>query len=350
MSGRRLNHQGFSTILQKHSLGGGSKKGSSTKEIARKAVEEEWKRNQKRKRSGLGGDSSDEEDGDERDRGKRGRKSQKDEEEEDDEFEFSQDYRDRAKERREGKPPADTFTDTKEESAYPTDPALPPPTKGLNLSLARKLRKEMKEAGANGSKESNRPAIFTELPTMEQAISTLESIASEEISLSASFLIDRTSLDYIQGLVKLQNQAVQSQPIISCTLAGKKMQRSRLVVSLNGNISDLKRSWEIPREVTNSNPSSNMAQPCMDLPIIQKIEAILKTIKKSQNPFSSRRNNKILDTFRPCEGEVEAGKTSSKTTPENTIQQSEAQASDEDDDDIFGGLDDYSPPAPSAKQ
>jgi len=349
MSGRRLNHQGFSTLLQKQSSGGGgSNKGttSSTKAIARKAVEEEWKRNQKRKRSGHGGDSSDEEDDD---RGKHDRKNQKNEEEEDDIFEYSQDYRDRAKERREGKPPADTVSDVKDESVDPTDPALPPPTKGLDLSLARKLRKEMKEMGVNGKKETDGPPIFTELPTMEQATSTLESIASEDVTSSASSLIDSTTLDYIQGLVKLQNQAAQPQSSISCTLAGKKIQLSRLVVNLNGNISDLKRSWEIPREVTNSNPG-NMAQPCLDLPMIQKIEAILKPTKKSRNPIASSNNNKILDTLKQREDEVEASKSSSQTAPKSTIQETEAQGSDEDDDDIFGGMDDYVPPAPKAKQ
>ncbi|KAL3945524.1 MAG: hypothetical protein SGBAC_000423, partial [Bacillariaceae sp.] len=128
MSGRRMNHQGFSSLLNKSSEGSKKSGNSSTKAIARKAVEDEFKRNRGRKRSGHGGDSSDEEDEDRRDRGK---KKHKAEEEEDDTFEFSQDYRDRAKERREGKPPADTpGGDAKDESAYPTaDPALPPPTK-----------------------------------------------------------------------------------------------------------------------------------------------------------------------------------------------------------------------------
>lgn len=353
MSGRRLNHQGFSAFLQNNqsSSGGGSAKtraSSSTKEIARKAVEDEWKRNQKRKRSGRGGDSSDEEDDHWRDRGKFQRKQQRTEEEEDDIFEFSQDYRDRAKERREGKPPANTDSDGKDESKDQMDPVLPPPTKGLDVSLARKLRNEIKE-NSDGKKASDDPMIFTKLPTMEEATITLESIASEDNQSSSSTMIDSNTLDYIGGLVKMKKNSTQMPKTISCTLAGKKLQRSRLVVNLNVNTSDLKRSWEIPREVTNSNSSSNNVQPSLDLSLIRKIEAILKPMNKSHNQAARSSSKTKLKKSTQGSDKVDARKFSPRITLKTT-QEKEAQVSDDDDDDIFKDLDDYVPQAPKVKQ
>lgn len=292
-----MNNEGFAALVRKQA------KISSTKEIARKAVEEEWQRNKKRRR---GGSSSDEESDDGR---SNKRKNKIEKEEEDDIFEPSMDYRDRAKERRDGKPSLSKQHDDE------TLQLNQLPSKGLDVSLARKIRKHLKSENDEGLKAEDGPAIFTSLPSLAEAKRVLQQATASDQPLSSSFV------EYAQ---KILDQEIGNKPKkIECSLAGKHVQRSRLALTLDGCPSDVKRSWEVPREVTHTTMFHD--SPRLDMLLIENIEKALP-----------KKRSTVADIKAP-KSAISGGQ---RAVPECDNEDSE------DDDDIFGGLDDYVAPTP----
>eukprot|EP00980_Cylindrotheca_fusiformis_P009357 scaffold2047_cov129-Cylindrotheca_fusiformis.AAC.36 len=292
-----MNNAGFADLVRKQS------KTSSTKEIARKAVEEEWKRKKKRRRGG--GDSSDEESDSDRPR----RKKKEVDEEKEEKFEPSADYRDRAKERREGKPGAPREDDDE------TLQLAQAPAKGLDVSLARKIRQELKSNDNDDLKSDHEQTIVSSLPTLEQATKVMQQfISSDQPGSSTMVEYVQKSLDQMLGIKTKK---------VNCGVAGKHVQRSRLVLALDGCPSDLKRSWEVPREVTQA--SSFHDFPRLDLELLEKIDKALPKKRLSRDMKFSKSENE-------------------PPGPSSTQGPVKADAEEEDDEDIFGGLDDYVAP------
>lgn len=301
-----MNNDGFADLVRKQS------KISSTKAIARKAVEEEWKRNKKKR--GRGGPSSDEgSDEDERPR----RKNKVEDEDEDDTFELSADYRDRAKERREGKPSGGPTG--KDDSLQLQDNHLLP-SKGLDVSLARKIREEMKRDNDSEQKEEDDgPAFFTTLPTLEEATKVMQQVTTLDDNQVSS-----TIMEYVQ---KVLDQTLGIKPKnIKCSLAGKHIQRSRLALALDGCPTDLKRSWEAPREVTHTSTFHDYQR--LDMELIERIDKALPHRRYVLDTKVTKNENALGQGAVPAEEKVS----------------SQDEREQDDDGDIFGDLDDYVAP------
>jgi len=177
-----MNNDAFKNLVRTE-----AKKGAlagSSKVIARKAVEEEFRKKKKRRRGGGGYASSSDEDGDDDDRQSSKKNSKKQQQQEEDkkkkeddakaiEKDLSARYRDRAKERREGKLAA-TTTDESSTAAAATAAAasnnfliIPHNIKGLDLELARKERRELQTRYGGGNNNRSTPTATTTTTTKE---------------------------------------------------------------------------------------------------------------------------------------------------------------------------------------
>lgn len=306
-----MNNAGFAEMVRKRSGV------SSTKEIARKAVEDDWKRNKKRKRKGGGGSSSDSDFDDEPIRSKRDKKSNQNEEDEDDIFELSAEYRDRAKERRDGKT-------NEKDNANEDNAETHLPTKGLDLSLVRKRRKEIKDTDESEDSHRNNDASvdFKSLPTMEDAIGCLRKFSNGDDS-NMTFKSNSTITEYTS---KLLEQIIKNQrKSVTMGVAGKNIQQSRLALAIDGSPSNLKRSWEKPREIKHSSTINGLNPLHAD--IIETIKQVFPKQKYQQENQLAQgvAGSKPTDNANPSQ------------EPTKTVE------SEEEEDDIFGGLDDYIP-------
>ena len=343
----KMDNDAFQALVRNRTLG------KSTKQIAREAVEDEHQRNQKkrkRKRGGGGGDDDSSEEEEEEDHSRRPKNQQEDDfrrlvprsvsaaatsqEEEEEEV-----YRDRAKERREGKHNGD---DERETADYDIVPK-----KGLDLNLARKVKKSMQKTEddkdssiqpivANAAVSSS--SMSSSLPTLEEAKTVLQNFVEES---SSTIQISSALSGYLFQFVETKSIQKKSANMIKCGLAGRTIQRSRLALSLNGHPSDLARSWEQPREITHPNTGNNLDpynKPRLDAQVIAQISRVLPgpkyvsigSWKTEVLPFKTENN----DTT------VQAKSIDNKDT--NAVEQD-----DNSDEDIFGGLENYAPPAPS---
>ena len=330
-----MNNDGFAEMVRKRSGV------SSTKEIARKAVEDDWKRSKKRKRKGGGGGGSSSESDyeDDRQRSKRDKMSRKldrdddeEDDDDDDDDELSTEYRDRAKERREGK------LDKEEENATKDNNTTSSlfPTRGLDLSLARKIRKEMKDTNNLEQTENNDKVSgdFKSLPSMEDAFSTLKDFANDgnDDSSTAAIVI------YVR---KILGQTMKSRPTnnVKCSLAGRNIQQSRLALAIDGTGCpiNLKRTWERPRELKHSS-TMNSTEP-LDTEVIEKINKAFRKNKFDMQETSGTANKETNDGKRRKQEQQRATNNNTKAKTEETSAKDES----DEDDDIFGGLDDYVP-------
>jgi hypothetical protein len=304
-----MNNDGFADLVRKQSTI------SSTKAIARKAVEEEWKRNKKKR--GRGKSSSDEESDEEE---RPWRKNKVEDEDADDAVELSADYRDRAKERREGKPSGGPTQE--DDSMQLQDNHHILPAKGLDVSLARKMREDMKRDNDSEQKEDDGPAFFTTLPTLEEATKVMQQAVTLENQVSST--MSSTMVEYVQ---KVLDQTLGTQPKnIKCSLAGKHIQRSRLALALDGCPTDLKRSWEAPREVTHTSTFHDSQR--LDMELIERIDKALPLKRYVLDNKVTRNENSLGQGAVPAEEKI------------SSLEEREQ----EDNDDIFGDLEDYVAP------
>jgi hypothetical protein len=310
--------------------------GSSTKEIARAAVEEEFQkhRNGKRRRQDDHDYLSDSDD-------EGGRKKKKQEvlfrpsqvkmapKTNDDE----QTYRDRAKERREG-------GTTSHPNESPDDPQMSSAglVKGLDLSMVRKERTQLKGDDGGDSisfvveKESS-----ANLPSFEEARADLEHFVHNP---APSFPEELS--EFVVRFVRAKFSMPDSSRRMTTRAEGRALHRTRLVLRPHTHILDRARAWEAPREINRAGAPDLRYVPPLS-------EAVLGYVNRLF-PDRSSKMDKVTSESAPIED-------SQTTTTGQASSQQEAQTvsngfafdgtSNDDDDDIFGGLDDYDPPKAS---
>jgi hypothetical protein len=237
-------------------------KGRSTKEIAREAVEAEFKLgNKKRGRDDDYFSGSD----DERSKHKKGGgprgQDRADSTEQSNDKDPSSNYRDRAKERREGK--IDPNTMTKELDMF-TSGSTPTPI------VARKAPTKKKE----------HLLVADAMPTLDEGKERLHKFAREPSS-------QQIVSSGLSGFIRLLSNRLStsahrpSQSSSHSSATAKAIQRSRLIMSADGNANDYRKAWEIPREVAHPNPNfDKYFRPRLDLEVVNRIEKVVSTKKR----------------------------------------------------------------------
>jgi len=314
---------------------------SSTKQIARAAVEAEFRKRRKgRKRKATDDYSSDSDDEGRRPKSNKKESSSantsvllfrptqvKGSEEE------ASKYRDRAKERREGGEHVDAKTSsTAGDNNDEVDAALPvATTKGLDLSQVRKERALLRRdgGGSDDSENDSDPLPTAELPSLERAQRNLEQFMADPSSLPLSTEESEYLVQFARSVL-LQQKGASTAQHVKCGVEGTTVQRTRLVFCMDAHPSDRPRAWEIPRELMRP-------QSVKDYPNIPPLsEEILQSLER----FFPRK---------PLEDVTQASSTqkdSPKMVAKGGLPVSDPTGGTikDDDDDIFAGLDDYVPP------
>jgi hypothetical protein len=315
----------------------------STKQIAREAVEDEFQRNNKKKRKrGGGGDSSAEEEEDEEgENDRRGRPKRDGKEQEEEEDESANKYRDRAKERREGKVDATMAVIDETTSNNDTTRAGSVPLKGLDRSLARKVKKELQTNNYEPTESSSsKPGTIEvrSLSTAEESKRLLREFVKTSSSDHSTVVVTSGILEYLgQLLAKNEDYSTKT---VEYGVAGRTLQRSRLALALNCHPANITRAWEAPREITNPNHSNQ--EPLIHRPpqlgseLISRIK--LAFINKSKKGWTNRQDTTV--------GKNSETQNSDVAKANGGVPNAIGDESDCDDEDIFGGLNDYVPPAP----
>mmetsp|Transcript_21096 Transcript_21096/g.31333 ORF Transcript_21096/g.31333 Transcript_21096/m.31333 type:complete len:588 (-) Transcript_21096:52-1815(-) len=269
----------------------------TTKEIAREAVERDFEENKRRKRGrgrGGGGDSSSDEEGDDERLTRRWRGEAKDDDNDEDDGEpewkklrkrsktkkdgdDSTKYRDRAKERREGKnrdydnlEEAETVNVLQDEGMSKFlggDERHTHLVKGLDLALADKVRREemVEKRNLGETKEEEEIDLDQIMADATQKKKSAQ-LDLNRLPVSTSSL-GQGMLTYLQSLqhshtiaTNKKTTSTASLPIVTTavhgyntagkfpTAAGLAAQRSTFAFSTIANVGDVLRSWEIPRE------------------------------------------------------------------------------------------------------
>lgn len=326
--------------------------GKSTKEIAREAVEAEFQR--KRKRGGRGGSRNQDYDSDSDDEGNnkhsRGKKNKvessallirpqqvKGKANDDSGNADDSTYRDRAKERREGttvKPETATSDDTEMDLIALSN------KKGLDFSLLKNAKQELDK------QEPDFSSLTISLPTFAEALLALKDFRADPDSYP-------TLHSGVSGyLVHLASTFEQIRPPIEsvvCGVAGRNLQRSRLAMSMEAYPSNHSRAWEAPREMSNPSATTDKREiNFLDNSLLRSIDYYFSGItqRTAAKPQTSSRSKAFPAT------KAESSNVTDTVADENPLEKGPEQQKDtgsdsqDDDDDIFGGLDDYVPPKP----
>lgn len=322
-----MNNEAFRKLVNENGVG------KSTKEIAREAVEEEFKRRRKgRKKEYLSDDDDDEED----DGANRKRKRDFVKEGSSDHIVTVKNtklkapqYRDRAKERREGKAlDYDSLYNTEhvdnEMSKYlGGDESYTHLVKGLDTALAEKVRRL--EKGMLHSLE--RDVDLDEL--MDEAISK----KSDSYSSSSKLILktfDETQKDsitpFVKGMVSYLNGLMAPKvhhsdisPLNNhMPQTGQKVARSILKFSTKANVGDRMRSWELPQETIYS---------------FQEYNKMAKSVSriKSATPLDSNLISKLKTVFATKSNDM----THKSAIIESGLDVHGKSVSQESDEDIF---------------
>ncbi len=380
---RRLVNGDESSSKNDGSKGKGSK---TTKEIAREVVEQEFKE-RKRKRGRDEDYLSDDDDDYDDDRGDSRKQDKKREKEEADAMAEAEEiakekknknkkpkYRNRAKERRDGKFNVDYQDSTgmvnhldEEMSKYlGGDEAHTHLVKGLDKTLADKVRRE-----AMGQREE--PTIAT-APTeddldldqiMEEASSAkareahkakLDKVPKgiKELVPKNSTALSRGMLSYLKKLERQQRQS-PGKGILSIddhtgtiSQAGDTLSRTTFKFSLDANVRDRFKSWELPEETLISSiqheermHSRSTTKTCtpLDRHLIEKIKAVFSGLKKKENNKNPKNSGLKLEKQGSY---VEVKKVINQDPIRNGSDKKTIL--EDSDDDIFGDIGDYIPP------
>jgi len=332
-----MNNDAFQKLVRERANGKGSK------EIAREAVEEEFQQHRRKRRRRGGGSSSDEDGGSNSDndndqrrkKEKQNRQKQKEQKDETEDKESSN-YRDRAKERREGnnmdylesqrllagmkdaeKEAEDA--DLEQISKYlGGDDAHTHLVKGLDLTLAQRASAGKKENA--GSKLKGTTSDKVEAPVFAKNAKQVKALL-EANSVTAVSDLGHDILDYLRSYhLPNQNGAAGSTYVTSSGLA---VQRSTLTFSLQAAPGNFLCSWEIPKEqtyATSDNRAFKKASP-LGIDLLDRIEKVL---------------SKRLPMMEQISSTPSVPSTSRADTEPNS-----GEEADSDDDDIFGNVGDY---------
>lgn len=327
--------------------------GKSTKEIARQAVEAEFQRKKKRGRRGGGRNQDYDSDSDDDNQKNHGRDKKKNKSESsdrpelllrpqqvkgDDGLDESQ-YRDRAKERREGTTIKSENLGTEDSEM---DLVVPSSKKGLDFSLL----KHQKEEREQDTEEIDIYKLQVSLPTMEEARKSLQEFLEDpdmytNLLPGLSEYLTQFALSFDENRPPIEN--------IVCGVAGRNLQRSRLAMSMEAYPSNHARAWEIPREMVN--PSANPDKReinFLDTGLLRSIDNLFA--KNSQRPAVPPPQTSVSATSTKRKSNHSAGGKSKAVEKESVNDNIKADDSDDDDDDIFGGLEEYVPPKPKESE
>jgi hypothetical protein len=341
-----MNNDAFQKLVRERAIE------KSSKEIAREAVEQEFrqhKRKRKRRRGAGGSSDEDDDDGDsDVDDDQKQKKEEKQKQKELKEQQQQQQeqskkgagkkekavskYRDRAKERREGDN-AD-YQDSQrllagvaaaaedgEDDDLETiskflggDEAHTHLVKGLDVTLAkqsgRKQNTSMQPRRAGDVSDSVKAPYFAENKTdAKKLIATDPQLVSE---------LGREMLDY---LCNYHASTRDSSKTVAITPAGLVVQRSTLTFSLQANLGDFVRSWEVPREQTYATTSDGAAYTKASPLPSSLLDRIENTLTKQMS--LAREKTKLVEAL--------------------TRVATDAGGEDDSEDDIFGNVGDYVP-------
>lgn len=337
-----MESETFANLVQ--TQGNYSGDGGSSKEFARKVVKEEFEK-RKRKSGGVYASSSDEED---RNKGRRAKKSKLDEEKEDDEErakaiqeDLASRYRDRAKERREGQGALEeNETEIEDRSEFMI---VPHNKKGLNLTQIRKEREKKQVRTSRLDPQAD--TIRTALPSNKEAMATLLDFVKDATTSSSSIRLSQGMVSYVRGYMKWKTErVVEPSDTISGVSEGRALRNTMFAFAIDGHPSDISRAWQAPRQFTTSptidNGSFISSTPMLTNEVIHQIRSIFQ--KRLQVLNEMKGSCSINDN-------LGGGKYVSSESTEKTQRKSEytANALLDDEEDIFGGLDDDVQPKPA---
>ena len=373
-----MDNDGFKDLVH------GRIQGKTSKQIAREAVEDEFRRS-KRKRGGPKGgndDYSSSDDDDNENRNKKSKHASKDsgalsrsKREEDDEVaeknkELASKYRDRAKERREAM----------EQIAGKHGGEK----KGLDMELVRKRRREILQQQGRSLREPQKGDDEAEggkfesivsSKTIDEAIGSLSRLIQSRVSGNdgeeSSILCKRVGseiLDYIEQVLHHHSTTTSKSPdgVLATTKKsslqghGNKPTAMRastfLAFTLYGHPSDKARSWESPRVFTthhgrrdknlDGDDGRDSCRHTMATPIDNSLIRTMGLVLARNHDKEVRDvgSNKISGD--PSSNAIQAmpkpKASSSASATKSTGANVEAE---EDDDDIFGDAGDYIPPS-----
>ena len=364
-----MNNNAFKDLVRSY---GGKNYGKSSKEIARKAVEEEF-RKKKRKHADYSSDEDD--DNRQSSYNKVGKGHQQEEikkRDHDDakaiQKDLSSRYRDRAKERREGKVAnTDEDTDQKNDagSGVSNDFLIVPHNiKGLDLALARKERDALQSRSSGESRQSTTAAnagdtdegdfertnkIRDQVPTLNQANQILQAYLLTEYGKTANdgnyddysspITISNGIAEYLSEIVNWKTLDIstwEGEPV-SGAAARNSLQHTNFSLAIDGNPSDSTRAWEIPRQYTLSrgNASGGVASspPLLPIDLINKIDRVFLNKNFIREQMMKRQTLKSNQSRTTVNGKKERKVVADKN---NNVEIDD----DQSDEDMFGGLED----------
>ena len=356
--------------------------GKTTKEIARDAVEQEFRRNQKKRRRNQ--DSSDEEDDTNKHSKKKNAKqhvSSTAESETETAISSSLQYRDRAKERREGifedESQLELMTTATTLNAEMTkflggDEAHTHLVRGLDVTLARKIKREMKEKEKR--QEKRRTALLRGQPLLLSSLQNdhrLDEVVSDtaadakaqdkmddenviiESASQAKEKIQQWTGDDVatslgQGMLAFLKQHYSPQPASTNDLtvgpAGLAIHRSYYTFSCLGHPGDVRNAWEVPDEHTSMDIHAADGKGETGGGVLSDSILLLK-IKEAFDRYVDHQTTVVLSTprnttqTRPFVNSTDKESAMAKTCPVN---EEDANGSD---DDIFADAGEYIPPS-----
>jgi hypothetical protein len=287
-----MNNDAFRKLLNEGGLG------KSTKQIAREAVEDEFKmKRRKGQRSGYNSDDDDDDDDNNEQKWKRKKGIVKDEEKVSCETyekkpRLSQ-YRDRAKERREGKV-VDyeelhniDHVDAEMSKYLGGDEKYTHLVKGLDTTLAEKVRRqEMGDFNPRDDIDLDKLMEETVSKTSERAEGQIISKGKEGLqnAKSSSLVLGMTS--YLNS-VKNNNNHLELPQTSQIPMSGQRIARTTLNFTIRANVGDRLRSWELPQEsISSAAQYDRMRNLPSSIGIATPLDANL--IDKIKNVFSSR--------------------------------------------------------------
>jgi hypothetical protein len=368
---RKLMHRNAASVLFSRGPGGGASTTTTvTQDIARRAAEEEFR--QKRKRlggtrgKGGGGDlddyfSSDDEDEDDDDKSKKRTKEEarerraKDKRNVDDEYDgdgviasLSAKYRDRAKERREGKPLADDSDSTRGSDSDEGTDASDDNDRSAEASAGSNA--SPRREGAQRRKE----ASIAEQPTLLLATSKEEALLQVLPTSEPQSGLGREVLQWLRTHYCSREEASHARRYAGIvavpTPAGRALQRSVLNFGSPWTVAprDVARSWQVPTaaESTSSslpdNASSSSQIACLGPDMIRKIDAALTRsflrgqVANAKSAIMTAADAGGVGVSGPSEPSRDVG-------PETRHNNNINSQGDDDDDDIFGSVGEYNP-------
>ena len=296
----------------------------STKEIAREAVEDEFKRKGRDTKRGRrdGYDSDSDGGGDEKKKkGKYGKHQQDEEDElytqEKKKKQKQQDlYRDRAKERREGneneyassskllqdiqQAAAEGDTDAATLSKYlGGDEAHTHLVKGLDVALARKIKREMGKAferktlgPKNDVEEEDLEKVLVNAQQLSRKpetkfVKNIEEAKAFLLSCQPSTPLGKCVLAYLHSAHRAQHR----QDLVDISAAGLALHRTSTIFSTLSDPLNVLTAWEIPQEVTQAavnDANANQRRIPLNQELIQQIQEALGRKERKVTPVKSK--------------------------------------------------------------